>query len=310
MPDSAGPAPCEPERALALARRHVPGAGEPGVKWLQSGVANSSYSVLRDGCRYGLRIAHSGSASLGVDREWERRVLEQVARAGLAPRVEACLPAEGVLVTRWAEGTSWSPREARQIDKIVPIAALARKIHSVRSPVLARAMTPGRWIDLYRKALGQFVPAAVLAGDSSGLDAHLPGLQQAYQRFGPRPGVLCHSDLHRHNLIQSDDGLIVLDWEYAHVGDPFWDLAGWLSMNDLSGDAAEALLGAYLARAPREEERLRLRVLQWFYDYIALLWIRLIAAIRGGETPADLAERSQVLQERLQAGLSGGSDRP
>jgi thiamine kinase len=290
------------EHVLGLARRHVPGTGEPEVAGLQSGVANSSYSVIRSGSRYAMRIANADSSLLGLDRDWECRVLQQVARARLAPVVEVCLPAEGVLVTRWVEGICWSAAQARQLDTIAPVAGLIRKIHSVRAPVLARAMTPARWIDLYRNALIQHALAPVL-------EAQVPPRQKAYERCGPKAATLCHSDLHRHNLIQSGKEIVVLDWEYAHVGDPFWDLAGWLSMNDLSGDAAETLLTAYLARSPLEDERRRLRILQWFYDYVGLLWIRLYEAVRTGDAPGaaapgDLIERAGVLQSRLEAAVS------
>ncbi len=48
-------------------------------------------------------------------------------------------------------------------------------------------------------------------------------------------GVVCHSDLHPMNLICGAESLILLDWEYAHVADPLWDLAGWSANNDLRG---------------------------------------------------------------------------
>lgn len=286
-------------QALELARRHVPGVGDPEVSWLQSGVSNSSYAVVRDGCRFALRVAQSGGIPMGVDREWERRVLQQVQRARLSPVVEICLPADGVLVTCWVEGASWSAGEAAAADKVGVIAALIRKIHGVRSPVLARTMNPVRWIALYRKALAPFLAAGIAAVESPALLARARQQLQVYERFGPRPGVLCHSDLHRHNLIQCGNDLIILDWEYAHVGDAFWDLAGWLSMNDLSGVSADTLLAAYLTRSPLEEERQRLQVLRWFFDYVGLLWISLCGAVLGAHAPPDLAERTQVLLARL-----------
>jgi len=253
-----------------------------------------------------MRVANADSGKFGVDRDWERRVLEQVARARLAPVVEVCLPADGVLVTRWVEGTCWSADEARQADTIAPVAALIRKIHSVRAPVLARAMTPARWIDLYRKALAQHESAGAAAQSLTALDEQVPRRQKAYERCGPKAATLCHSDLHRHNLIQSGDAFVVLDWEYAHVGDPFWDLAGWLSMNDLSGDVAERILTAYLARVPLDDERRRLRILHWFYDYVGLLWIRLCGVIRGSAAPVELGALAGILQARLEASSSAG----
>ena len=288
-----------------LARLHVPGTGEPTVKRLQSGVSNSSYEVTRDGIRYALRVAEPGGALMGVDRDWERRVLQQVQRAQLSPLVECCLPGDGILVTRWVDGVRWTAAEAASAGKLPTVAGLIRRVHAVRAPVLARTMTPTRWIDLYRRALAQRGaavddrPGAPALPAPPALSARARELEQVYARFGPRPGVLCHSDLHRHNLIASADRLVVLDWEYAHVGDPFWDLAGWMSMNDLPPADAEALLAAYLGRPPRDEERARLTVLQWFFDYVGFLWGELCVAVLGNRLPPDPGDRQRLLLARL-----------
>jgi thiamine kinase len=312
-------------RALDAARRYVPGDGEPRVDAVGSGVANRTYSVIRGGTRYALRILGDGGRKLGVDRDWERRVLQKVAPAKLAPVVEACIPAEGVLVTRWVEGRFWSEDDAHRVGNLATVASLIRKIHSVRAPVMARAMTPARWIDLYCKALSQQGRRGqdIAVESLPALNAEVPQMQKAYERCGPQAATLCHSDLHRHNLIHSDEGIVVLDWEYAHVGDPFWDLAGWLSMNDLSADDADAILVAYLGRRPMDDERRRLLLLRWFYDFVALLWIRLYDAVRAAGDPAagdpaagdpaagdpaagdpaDLRKRAGLLVSRLAPGL-------
>ena len=109
--------------------------------------------------------------------------------------------------------------------------------------------------------------------------------------------MLCHSDLHTLNLIERDQSLILLDWEYAHVSEPLWDLAGWSANNDFETDAQRNLLARYLGTAPTPSEWSRFRRLLWLYDYICLLWSELYLSLRPASPK--VAGRSTQLDARL-----------
>ena len=165
-------------------------------------------------------------------------VLERAGAAGLAPLVECCEPRCGILVSRWVEGAAWTAEQAAQPENIEKIAQLARRIHSLPLPDVARAMRIEAWIAHYRQALARHAADAHPALQSA-LDERLAALK----RLPPPAPVLCHSDLHVQNLIAADHGLVLLDWEYAHVSEPFWDLAGWAANNDLAGEIAAFAVG-------------------------------------------------------------------
>jgi thiamine kinase-like enzyme len=112
------------------------------------------------------------------------------------------------------------------------------------------------------------------------------------------PSVLCHSDLHAANVVAGEGGLKLLDWEYAHLTEAFWDLAAWSCNNDLAGEPRRLLLLSYLGRTPRDEETERLGHLAWLYDYVCLLWSELFAA-RGGSEARAVSARARLLAERL-----------
>ena len=118
----------------------------------------------------------------------------------------------------------------------------------------------------------------------------------------PVAPVLCHSDLHRHNVVVGEHGLILLDWEYAHVSEPLWDLAGWICNNDLSEDSRQLLLARYLDRGPTSPEAARLKRLVWLYDYVCLLWCELYSKLRPGGAGEGIFARGQLLVERLEHG--------
>jgi thiamine kinase len=257
---------------------------------------NLTYRVIRGGRCYSLRVPAPHGEGLGLDRAWECRVLDRAAAAGVAPPIERCEPREGILVARWVDGATLTRREVREAHNLEAVAALMRRIHALPSPEAPRRMTPADWVSYYRSALDRGAGGRWSAALAAGLALRLAALAAA-------PGVpaaLCHSDLHVANLKVGAAGIILLDWEYAHLADPLWDLAGWSCNNDLGPEACLHLLASYLGRHPEEAELARLDHLAWLYDYVCLLWSELYAT-RAGEQGPEVLARAGLLAERLQA---------
>jgi aminoglycoside phosphotransferase (APT) family kinase protein len=289
----------QPHELARLAARVVPGGGPATIDCLSCGLVNSSYRVGRAGRQYVLRVASasagSSSLELGLDRAWEMRVLQAASGAGLAPVVEYCDPPAGILVVRWAMGRSWSPEEAQEPGNLQKIGALVRRIQALAAPAPARSMSPAAWVDFYRQALlrnpsrGRQAPRAAPA----------EALLAALERFAAARPVLCHGDLHRLNLIDADGALLALDWEYSHVSDPLWDLAGWSSNNDLDDVTRQRLLSSYLQHPPAPGDWSRLELLAALYDHLCLLWSELYLNQRPDGADQGLIERMQRLAARL-----------
>jgi thiamine kinase-like enzyme len=285
----------------AIARSYVPGEGAVSIERLASGFVNESYRVTRAGRRYSLRIPLPAGEDLGLDRAWEYRVLARASAAGIAPIIECCEPLEGILVARWVDGRSWTPDEVREPANIRAVALLARRIHDLTIPEAPRCMSPADWVAYYREALRR-------RGSEGSGDTRQPPMPEIEKSLAVRgaalaalpsaPSVLCHSDLHAANLVAGEGGLKLLDWEYAHLSEAFWDLAGWSCNNDLAEGARRLLLSSYLGRMPRDEESERLEHLAWLYDYVCVLWSELFAARGGGEARA-VSARARFLAERL-----------
>ncbi|HXC07341.1 MAG TPA: choline/ethanolamine kinase family protein [Steroidobacteraceae bacterium] len=285
-----------PDELQSLAVRHVPGGGPPIIHRLGKGLINETYRVVRDGESFALRVAAANPHHLGVDREWEGRLLGAAVAADLAPAIVYCDPRHGILVTRWVEAVPWSPSEVRRGPGIERIAELLRRIHALPMPAPARLMSPESWIDYYSGATPH-AGAALRKAATAQLAAlaALPGADTA----------VCHSDLHVQNLIDRGDSLVLLDWEYAHASDPLWDLAGWSANNDFEPELRHELLARYTGRPPTRGESLRLERMGWLYDYVCLLWSELYLSLaRDAATdPAahgQVAARARLLAARLE----------
>jgi thiamine kinase len=279
----------------------------------------------------------SNRDDLGLDRGWEARVLEGAVAADLAPALEYCDPQRGILITRWVDGRPWDPADTRRPSNISRMADFMRRIHALPIPAPARFMSPAQWIDHYsaaalrsarRDAGTATIPgAAAVPGAAAACSAAALLRAAATQRLAalaamPSVGpALCHSDLHTLNLIDRGGPLVLLDWEYAHVADPLWDLAGWGANNDFEEPVRHDLLTSYLGRRPTGDEYLRLQLLGWLYDYVCLWWSELYlnlrrpnlrrpnltqgappgVAMQGDAMAAGVAARTRELAARLDA---------
>jgi thiamine kinase len=284
-----------PDELESLAVRHVPGSGAPIIHRLGKGLINETYRVVREGESFALRVAAANPHHLGVDREWEGRLLRAAVAADLAPAVVYCDPQRGILLTRWVEGVPLSASDVRGAQGLERIAELLRRIHAMPMPAPARLMSPEKWTDCYAGA-APHAPAALrkAAGAQLAAFAALPGAGTA----------VCHSDLHVQNLIDRGDSLVLLDWEYAHASDPLWDLAGWSANNDFEPELRHELLARYTGRPPTRGQSLRLERLAWLYDYVCLLWSELYLSLPldAGPDPAarsEIAARVRLLTARL-----------
>jgi thiamine kinase len=284
-------------RVNEFALRHVPGTGAVQIAEIHGGLVNDSFRVERDGRAYVLRVSARDSAELGIDRRWECRVRRAAGEGGLAPALICCMPEDRLMVTAWAAGRVWSRDDAREPRNLTRIATPLAQVHQLTPPHPARRMSPRDWCDRYGSAL--HLPGSGIREEFLAMQLAAERHLSAHARFGACLS-LCHSDAHHLNVIDNG-GLALIDWEYAHVGDPFWDLAAWIGNHDLGADLQELLFAAYLGRTPTKSECDRLGSLIWLFDYVCLLWSEVYRErhLRAAESAGELARRSIQLAARL-----------
>jgi thiamine kinase-like enzyme len=81
-------------------------------------------------------------------------------------------------------------------------------------------------------------------------------IEEALGGFTPR---LCHNDLLNANFIRRGDRVFIVDYEYAGMGDLFFDLANFSVNHSFDDETDGALLETYFAGVtPRHSARLKL----------------------------------------------------
>ena len=119
---------------------------------------------------------------------------------------------------------------------------------------------------------------------------------------GPQPLVPCHNDLLNANFL--DDGEIrIVDWEYAGMGDRFFDLANLSVNHDFGVDDDRLLLAAYFG-VERPADLAAVRLMRLMSDFREAMWGVVQQAI--SELDFDFVSYADEHFERLRRTASEG----
>jgi thiamine kinase-like enzyme len=212
-----------------------PCAGAPAP--LDGGITNRNFRARLGGADYVVRLPGKDTALLGIDRTAERIANEAAAALAIAPSVAAA--GDGYLVTKFIE---CRPVVATELaEDPADVARALRAFHDHGPPLPTRFWVP-ELVDDYA--------TIVLERGGSLPDGYEHARRTAGRIAEARPlavRVPCHNDLLTANLIRDRDGrLLLVDWEYAGMGDPFFDLGNLSVNNDFDERADRLLLSAYL----------------------------------------------------------------
>ena len=247
--------------AEALAARIWPGR-ELQLEPLGGGITNHNFKVVADGEAYVLRIAGADTELLGIDRSAEHAAAQAAADLGVAPEVVAFV--DGSLVTRFVEGQPVPLEEMRQPETLRETAALLRRVHE--GPAFPARFDSFRVVEAYRDtalAHGVRLPPAYERAKARA--------DEIERTLGPQPLHPCHNDLLNANFIRSTDGIRIVDWEYAGMGDLFFDLANFSVNNELTSQDSDVLLEAYFGRVDDEHQE-HLRLMRFMSDFREAMW--------------------------------------
>jgi thiamine kinase-like enzyme len=234
---------------------------------IDTGISRRHLRARIGGTDYVIRMGWKDARVLGIDREAERQATAAAARVGIGPEVAAFLPQEGVLVTRYIEGRSLRPEEISEPDVLADVAESLKTLH--RGPRLRSRFSPFRVVEAYRAA------AAERGVDAGGRyeEAHAVAQRIEPAMVGPdHAPVPIHADLLPDNLIFDGARVHIVDWEYAGMGDRFFDL-GNLSVNagfDEGDD--EWLLTAYFNEPPTARRFAAVRLMRLMSDFREAMW--------------------------------------
>lgn len=280
-----------PHDALSAALAAVPGAvvaGRPAprVTPLAGGLVNRSFRVTTGAGDFVLRLnaASATTHELGVDREVGHAAQRLAASAGVAPRLLSTAPDGSWQLSEFVAGEVADAAllaAPRTLERLGTTLARLRAVDGLPcGPSL---------IERARRLVAR--ATLRVPGEAETLAALLGRAERGWQLAGaPARAAHClvHSDPGPGNVVlpPGPGPALLLDWEYAHRGDPLQDPAAWLQACPALRGQESRLLRACalegLADAPM------LAGMAQVYDSIERAWA-LLAATAAGVPPVGRA---------------------
>ena len=247
-----------PRLEQLLGRLH----GEPTP--LAGGITNRNFRVQLGANLYVLRLHGANSALMGIDRQAEALASAAAARLGIAPPVAAVL--DECLVTSFLPSRAPAPGELAA--RVRDIARALRSLHD-SGLVLPSTFSVPDLLAAYAAELAERgvspTPSYAQAVVAAARIASVLALEH------PRP---CHNDLLPGNVLRSLDGqrTVLVDWEYAAMGHPYFDLGNLSVNNDFDQAADERLLAAYHGRPAAPWQSAALKLMRVLSDAREAAW--------------------------------------
>ncbi len=235
---------------------------------LSGGITNRNFLVTIAGRRdrYVIRLAGNDTHLLGISREVEHAATVAAAGVGVGPEVTAFIRPEGYLVTRFIEGSPVSDEAVHRPETLRRVGDSLRRIHD--GPPIPGLFIPFRIVEAYRAlaaARGVPIPAEYELSMALSRRIELAFLANPVEL---RP---CHNDLLNANFIDDGTRIRIVDWEYAGMGDPFFDLGNFSVNHSLTGDEDAEVLRAY-EREVRPDRLARMTLMRTVSDFREAMW--------------------------------------
>jgi thiamine kinase-like enzyme len=239
----------EPE---LIAERIWPGQAA-SIEPLGGGITNRNFKIDLRSEAFVLRIGGKDTDLLGIDRSAEHSASCVAAELGLAPDVVAFVEPEGYLVTKYVDG------EVGKVD-VARVGAALRRLHN--GPAFPSRFDSFRVVETYRATAAERGVAVPSVYDrASEIAARIE------RRRCDAPLRPCHNDLLNANFIDDGERLWIVDWEYAGMGDPFFDLGNFAVNNALDEEGERALLVSY-----GSNDNAALVVMRFMSDFREAMW--------------------------------------
>jgi thiamine kinase-like enzyme len=227
---------------------------------LKGGITNNNYRIDADGKSYMLRITGENTDLLGIRREIEYASNKAAGLLGIAPEVLYFIEPEGYLVTRFITGKHIPPEEMNKEYNIRRVARKLRLYHR-NAPAVDGEFNVFRRVEMLTKVSKEH--GSKFPFDFDWIMQKMHEVEQALLKdpYVPTP---CHDDLLNLNFLDEDvpgekGELKILDWEYAGMGDIFFDLGNYCHHHRFNDDQVRILLQEYFGEVtPKNFARTKL----------------------------------------------------
>jgi thiamine kinase-like enzyme len=276
------------------------GPREGSVIQLEGGITNRNFRVNFGGTDYVVRLPGKRTGILGIDRTAECIANKAAAELGMAPGVAAMFEEPSCLVTLFVNGREMTADELRQPEVLAEVARDLRRFHDSGTD-LPTDFDSFRLVEEYAES-GRANGSEPPEGYDDALAA-ARRIEKAVRKQDDHQPVPAHNDLLTANFLRDSGGPIqLIDWEYAGMGDRWFDLGNFAVNNELDERQEEQLLEAYFGEPPDERRRATLKLFRFMSDFREAMWGVVQAGV--SELDFDFRDYAQKHFDRLERARS------
>tara|TARA_B100000927_G_scaffold65149_1_gene51351 strand:+ start:660 stop:1391 length:732 start_codon:yes stop_codon:yes gene_type:complete len=185
---------------------------------LQTGKVNNSFLINNDedNRKYILRINSPKSKKFNIIRKNEIIILNAIKEIKIAPKIIFSDPQFRFLITEYIDGYVCSKNNFSLNDRAI-LKKIIEKYQKIK--VKLPKFNYLKHVKKYQKIIGR--TSKIDNKLKSRLEKFYPYLENFQnQNWSP---VLCHHDLNPTNIIKTDKGMKIIDWEFAGYGHSNYD---------------------------------------------------------------------------------------
>jgi thiamine kinase-like enzyme len=272
------------------------GPRQGSVVQLEGGITNRNFRVNFGGTDYVVRLPGKRTEILGIDRTAECIANKAAAGLGMAPGVAAMFEEPSCLVTLFIDGREMSVDELRTPETLAEVARDLRRFHDSGTE-LPTGFDSFRLVEEYAET-GRANGSEPPEGFDDALEA-AHRIEKAIEGQPTHELVPGHNDLLTANfLLDGGNHIQLIDWEYAGMGDRWFDLGNFAVNNELDDEQEAQLLEAYFDEPPDDRRRATLKLFRFMSDFREAMW----GVVQTGvsELDFDFREYAQKHFDRLE----------
>ncbi|MDU4884554.1 phosphocholine cytidylyltransferase/choline kinase family protein [uncultured Clostridium sp.] len=233
------------------------------------GMTNKNYKIEIDNECYVLRVPGNGTGEM-ISREDEIRNAVYANEVGVDSELLYFNEKSGIKISRFIENAeTLSPEATKKQNNMIMVCDILRKLHNYNRKMANNFDIYGK-IEQYENLANEV--NAIFFDDYYEVKDKVLLLKNIIAELDVKLAP-CHNDTIAENFIKSgEDKMYLIDWEYAGMNDPMWDLAAHSLENKFSEDEEELLLNIYFNGKVEEKYKKRILINKIYQDFLWSTW--------------------------------------
>lgn len=213
----------------------------------------------------------------------EKKIFDLVSPLNIGEKVIYFDETDGIKLSKFIHGTRFYYREPTQ-EQIVYVAKTIKKLH--KSKILS-----SNDYDMFNKLKVYKSPLNPNSFIEEGYEKRT--IKDLEKIFDKEEKVFSHNDLVKGNLLFKFNSLSIIDWEYAGMNHPYFDLASFISENNLNDSQQDFFLKKFFGSDFNSLIKKRVLMFCRFQNILFYYWALYLYKKR------DLEVYKKIAQEKL-----------